>query len=77
MLLVWWCCQVEFLRLALFCNSLQTGETNGIYQRPLMQTEKSKPKGKQIMLETRFTEFPALSVDLRVRISLSASETDD
>ena len=24
-----------------------------------MQTEKSKPKGKQIMPETRFTSFPA------------------
>ena len=29
------------------------------------------------MLETKSTEFPALSVDPRVRISLSASETDD
>ena len=42
-----------------------------------MQTEKSQPKDEQIMSETRFTEFPALSVDPRVGISLSASETDD
>ena len=34
-----------------------------------MQTEKSQPEGKQIMLEMRFTEFMALSVDLRVGIS--------
>ena len=27
-----------------------------------MQTEKSQPEGKWIMPETRFTEFPALSV---------------
>ena len=42
-----------------------------------MQTEKSQPKGKRIMPETRFTEFPALSVDPRVRIPQSALETDD
>ena len=41
-----------------------------------MQTEKSQPEGKQIMPNTRF-EFPALSVDQRVEISRSASETDD
>ena len=41
-----------------------------------MQTEKSQPKGERIMSETRFTEFPALSVDPRVGISRSASETD-
>ena len=29
-----------------------------------MQTEKFQPEGKRIMPETRFTEFPALSVDL-------------
>ena len=39
--------------------------------------EKSQPEGKQIMPETRFTEFPALSVDQRVGISWSASKTDD
>ena len=42
-----------------------------------MQTEKSQPEGKRMMPETRFTEFPALSVDRRIGISLSASETDD
>ena len=47
-----------------------------ICHRSLMQTEKSQPEGKRIMPETRFTEFPALSVDPRVGISRSASETD-
>ena len=32
---------------------------------------------KRIMPETRFTEFPALSVDSRVGISWSVSETVD
>ena len=49
---------------------------NGIYHRSPMQTEKSQPKGKRIMPETRFTDFPALSVDPRVGISRSASEID-
>ena len=40
-----------------------------------MQTEKSQPEDKRIMSERRITEFPALSVDPRVRISWSASET--
>ena len=52
-------------------------ETNRIYHRSLMQTKKSQPEDKRVMLETRFTEFPALSVDPRVRISRSASQTDD
>ena len=34
-------------------------------------------KDKRIMPETRFTEFPALSVDPRVGISRSVSETDE
>ena len=34
-------------------------------------------EGKQIMPETRFTEFPALSVDPRVGNFWSALETDD
>ena len=51
--------------------------TNRIYFWSLMQTKKSQPEGKRIMLETRFTKFPALSVDPRVRISLSASKTND
>ena len=43
-----------------------------------MQIEKSqpdgKPDGKWIMPETRFRHFPALSVDLRFKVSRSASE---
>ena len=39
-----------------------------------MQTEKSQLEGKRIMQEMRFTKFPALSVDLRVGISRTASE---
>ena len=42
-----------------------------------MPIEKSQPKGKRIMPETRYTEFPALSVEPRVGISRSVSETDD
>ena len=48
-----------------------------IYHRSPMQTEKFQPEGKRIMPETRFTEFPALSVDPRVGISRYASETAD
>ena len=55
----------------------ETLKTNRIYHRSPTQTEKSKSEGKRIMPETRFTEFPALSVDPRVGISRSASETDD
>ena len=51
-------------------------ELNRIYHWSLMQTEKPQPEGKRIMLETRFTEFPALSIDARVGISRSALETD-
>ena len=50
--------------------------SNKICHRSLMQTEKTQPEGKRIMPEIRFTEFPALSVDSRVWISRSASETD-
>ena len=49
---------------------------NRIY-RSSMKTEKSQPEGQRIMPETRFTEFPALSVDQRVGTSRSASKTDD
>ena len=41
-----------------------------------MQTENSHSEGKWIMPETRFTEFPAFSVDPRVGISRSAPETE-
>ena len=37
-----------------------------------MQTEKFQPEGKRIMPETRFIEFPALPLDPRVAIFLSA-----
>ena len=49
---------------------------NRIYHRSLMQTEKSQPEDKWKMAEARFTSFPALSVDPRVGISQSASETN-
>ena len=41
-----------------------------------MQTE-IPTEGTGIMREMRFNKFPALSVDPRVEISRSASETDD
>ena len=40
--------------------------TNRISHRSTMQMEKSQPEGKRIMPETKFTSFPALSVDPRV-----------
>ena len=52
-------------------------EIKTIYHRSPIQTEKFKPEGKRIMPETRFTEFPASSVNPRVGISWPASETDD
>ena len=50
-------------------NILSTG-INRIFHHSQMQTEKSQLQGKWIMPETRLTEFPALSVDPRVGISL-------
>ena len=58
------------------CNIVKC-ETNRTYHLSLMQTEKYQSKGKRIMPEMRFTNFLALSVDQRVGISWSASETDD
>ena len=58
-------------------HRLKLLDINRIYRRSPMQTEKSQPERKRIMPETRFTEFPALSVYLRVGISRSALETDD
>ena len=52
-------------------------KSDRIYHRSPMQTEKSQLEGKWIMLEKRFTKFPALSVGPRVGISRSASETYD
>ena len=41
-----------------------------------MPNEKSQPKAKLITPETRSTEFPLLSADPKVEVSLTASETD-
>ena len=49
---------------------------NRIEHRVAKQTEKSQPEGKRIMPESSFTDIPALSVDPRVWISRSASETN-
>ena len=51
-------------------------EINRIFHRFMVQTEKSQPRGERIMPETKFTEFPALSIDPRVGISQPASETN-
>ena len=40
-----------------------------------MQIEKFQPESKRIMPETTFTEFSEVSVDHRVGISLSESES--
>ena len=58
-------------------SEIHVTKTDRIYHRSLKQTEKSQSEGKRIMPETRFTSFPALSVDLRVGISRSASDADD
>ena len=70
---------VFFVGLLHFSISIwNLGQTmiNRIFHRSPMQSEKSQPAGKRILPDTRFTEFPALSVDPRVGISLSALETD-
>ena len=51
---------------SLQCLSLDCSKSNRIYHRYPIRTEKSQPEGKWIMLETRFTEFPALSIGPRV-----------
>ena len=53
-----------------------TGETSG-YPYLVCKKKKSQPEGELIMLKAKFTKFPALSVDTRVGIFQSASETDD
>ena len=58
-------------------DTCSLSQKHRIYHRSAMLTEKSKPEGKRIMPETRFTEFPALSVGPRGGISRSASETND
>ena len=58
-------------------NAHLLGGINRICHRSPILTEKSQPEGKRIMPETKFTEFPALSIDPRVGIFRSASETGD
>ena len=52
-------------------------QINRICHRSMMQTEKSQPEGKQILLETRLTEFLAFSIEPGVGISRSAWQTYD
>ena len=52
------------------------GKTCG-YPYPVCKKKISQPAGKRIMPETRFTECPTLSIDPRVGISRSVSETGD
>ena len=54
----------------------EEAEINRILHRFPVLTEKFQPEGKRIMPETRFTEFPALTVFPRVGISRSVSEND-
>ena len=54
---------------AIFIRNM--GELNRIYRRSPLHIEKSQLEGEQIMPETRFIEFSALSVDPRVWISRS------
>ena len=63
-----------FFIISTFCW-LSLNRINRIFNRSPMQTEKSQSEGKRILSETKFTEFPVISVDLRVWISLSASVT--
>ena len=58
-------------------QSQSCGVQNRIYHQSRTQTQKTQPEGKQIMQETRSTEFLALFAGPRVGISLSAPETDD
>ena len=51
-------------------------EKTRIFHSSSMQTEILQSEGEGIMPATRFTSFPALSVDPRVGISWSASEAD-
>ena len=51
-------------------------EVERIYHWSSMEIENSQPEGKRVMPQTRFTEFPALSVDPRVGFSRSALETN-
>ena len=58
------------------CWTKRDSEVYRPYHRYPMQTEESQPNVKRITPDTRFTEFPTLSVDPRLGISLSESESD-
>ena len=68
-----WSCHLIFRN----AFSVTYCSVNRICHWSLMQKEKSLLEGQRTMLETRFTKFPALSVDPRVGISRSALEPDD
>ena len=57
-------------------SKVYTSGINRIYHLSPMQIEKSQPEGEQIMPKTRFTQFPAFPIDLKVGVSRSASETN-
>ena len=57
--------------------NLHSLQKNRILPSSLMPTGKSQAKNIWIIPETRFTEFPALSVDRSTAISWSAVKTDD
>ena len=57
-------------------KTVQHALTNRIYHWSLVQTEKPQPKGKWIMLKTRFTKCPALSIAPRVGIMLETRFTE-
>ena len=74
----------EFLSLFVCPFTLKNNrQKSRLYRQSPTQTEKFQSKGTDnagnwwIVPETRFTEFPALSIDPRVKISRSASVPDD
>ena len=75
-------CFIKSDRVGLFIEHAINFRLNGEHWRAVqsiigLRCRRRNPEGKRIMPETRFTEFPVLSVDPRVEISRSASETDD
>ena len=55
-------------------------ELNGVRQNlsSVSDADREIPtEGQQILLETKFTKFPAVATDQTVGISQSASETND
>ena len=57
-------------------DTTDRGNTNRICYPPPIETEKFQPEGQREMSEMRFTDFPAISIDPRVGISQSVSESD-